>query len=132
MSKICLQKLWPGLVLVLVLVLAAGYVKQVPGKALAYTPGQEIPAVEVETDVPNPFHTLVDIDFVKPIVCDNLLREEPRQDVLLIDSRPKRSRYDRGHIPTAISLPDADFEDKAHLLPADKSTLLVFHCQNTA
>ncbi|WP_045211461.1 rhodanese-like domain-containing protein [Desulfonatronovibrio magnus] len=100
----------------------------------AYDPGR-IPTVDVEFDpaqVPNPFHTIVGIDFVKPFVCDNLLRIEPREDVVLIDSRPKRPRYDRGHIPTAISMPDSQFDELIHKLPADKSALLIFHCQNFA
>lgn len=92
-----------------------------------------IPTVDVEFDpaqVPNPYHTIVGIDFVKPIVCDNLLRMEPGKDVVLIDSRPKRPRYNRGHIPTAISIPDSQFDELTHLLPTDKSALLVFHCQS--
>lgn len=127
-----LKKFWPALLLALVLFLAAGCAKQAPETDSAYAPGESIPEVEAETDVPNPFHTFVDTEFVKGIVCDNLLREEPREDILLIDARPKRSRYDRGHIPTAISLPESEFEEKKHLLPEDKSTLLVFHCMSTA
>ncbi len=104
------------------------------GPKNAYKQGH-IPTVEVEFDpaqVPNPFHTIVGIDFVKPFVCDNVLRIEPREDVVLIDSRPKRPRYDRGHIPTAISIPDSQFDELKHLLPADRSVLLIFHCQNYA
>ncbi|MFW6388584.1 MAG: cytochrome b/b6 domain-containing protein, partial [Desulfohalobiaceae bacterium] len=124
------RRFWPGLLLALALFLAAGCAKQASEAGTAYAPGDKIPEVEAKTDVPNPFHTFVDTDFVKGIVCDNMLREEPRDDVLLIDSRPKRSRYDWGHIPTAISLPDSDFEEKKDILPEDKSTLLVFHCMN--
>ena len=40
---------------------------------------------------------------------------------ILIDSRPAR-RYDEGHIPTAINLPDTQFDKLAPaVLPADKS-----------
>ncbi len=97
-------------------------------------PGQ-VPTVQEEFDpaqVANPYHTIVDIDFVKPFVCENLLRAEPREDVLLIDSRPKRPRYDRGHIPTAVSMPDSQFDELVHMLPENKSALLIFHCQNLA
>ena len=123
----------PGLILALALFLAAGCVKDEPRHVAGYEPGEPIPTVEVETDVPNPFHTFVGIDFVKPIVADNVLREEPRDDVMLIDARPKRPRFDRGHIPTAVSLPDGEFEEKAEdVLPEDKSTLLIFYCMNPA
>ncbi len=111
----------PGLILALALFLAAGFTKAEPWNVTGYEPGQPIPTVEVETDVPNPFHTFVGIDFVKPIVADNLLRVEPRDDVMLIDARPKRPRFDRGHIPTAVSLPDGEFEERAdEVLPEDK------------
>ncbi|RQD74952.1 MAG: rhodanese-like domain-containing protein [Desulfonatronospira sp. MSAO_Bac3] len=121
------------LALVLFLFLAGGCLNKEPATQAGYQPGQPIPSVEVEVDVPNPFHTYVDAYFVKSIVCDNLIQEEPRDDVLLIDSRPKRPRYDRGHIPSAVSLPDSEFEEKAdQVLPDDKSVLLLFHCQDTA
>jgi rhodanese-related sulfurtransferase len=87
--------------------------------------------VEKETDVPDPFHTFVPTEFVESIVSDNLLLEDPPEDVLLIDARPKRARYDRGHIPTAINLPNSDFKERAdEVLPEDKSKLLVFYCMN--
>ncbi len=121
----------PGLILALALFLSAGCVKDEPRSVAGYEPGQPIPSVEVETDVPNPFHTFVDTEFVKSIVAENVLREEPMDDVMLIDARPKRPRFDRGHIPTAVSLPDGEFEEKAdEVLPEDKSTLLVFYCMN--
>ncbi len=129
-----LQKMiLPGLILALAIFLSAGCVKEESRSMAGYEPGQPIPTIEVETDVPNPFHTFVDTDFVKSIVAENVLLEEPRDDVMLIDARPKRPRYDRGHIPTAVSLPDGDFEEKAEdVLPEDKSTLLVFYCMNPA
>jgi rhodanese-related sulfurtransferase len=79
--------------------------------------------------VPQPFHTLVDIEFIKPLVFEALLRTEPPMDVMIIDSRPKQPRYDVGHIPTAVSLPDSQFDSRAaEVLPADKNALLVFYC----
>lgn len=120
-----------GLIVLLMLVFAAGCAPKDAGTKMGYEPGEPVPTVEVETDVPNPFHTFVSAEFVKSIVSDNMLREEPSDDVLLIDARPKRARYDRGHIPTAVNLPNSDFEDRAkEVLPEDKSTLLVFYCMN--
>jgi len=80
------------------------------------------PASESEADWK--FHDIVGIDFVKPYVTI------PKPDnVLLIDSRPKEAKYDKGHIPTAISIPDTQFEKMTLLLPQDKKTLLIFYCE---
>ncbi len=70
------------------------------------------------------FHDLVGIDFVKPHVTI----PKP-ENVLLIDSRPKEAKFDKGYIPTAINIPDTNFEKLTHLLPQDKHTLLIFYCE---
>ena len=45
--------------------------------------------------------------------------------VMLIDSRPAARKYDLGHIPTAVNIPDSAFDKLAPtLLPPDKATLL--------
>ena len=49
-------------------------------------------------------------------------------DMALVDSRPKRKKYDKGHIPTAISIPDMQFDELKDQLPEDKSKLVVFYC----
>ena len=49
-------------------------------------------------------------------------------DMALVDSRPKRKKYDKGHIPSAISIPDMQFDELKDQLPADKSKLVVFYC----
>jgi rhodanese-related sulfurtransferase len=52
-----------------------------------------------------------------------------RDDVMIIDSRPTARKYDGGHIPTAVSLPDSQFDKlAASVLPEDKSKLLIFYC----
>ena len=120
-----------GLIALLMLVFAGGCAQKGAGKDMGYEPGESVPTVEKETDVPDPFHTFVPTEFVESIVSDNLLLEDPPEDVLLIDARPKRARYDRGHIPTAINLPNSDFKERAdEVLPEDKSKLLVFYCMN--
>jgi len=53
---------------------------------------------------------------------------DKKADMVLIDSRPKRKKYDKGHIPTAISIPDMQFNKLTDQLPPDKSKLLVFYC----
>lgn len=49
-------------------------------------------------------------------------------DMLLVDSRPRKSAYDKGHIPTAISLPDSQFDEMKDLLPENRQKQLVFYC----
>lgn len=71
------------------------------------------------------YKNLVDIGYVKPLV-----KVPNPEGVKLIDSRPYQGKYVQGYIPTAISLPDSEFEKKAaELLPKDKNTTLVFYCE---
>ena len=54
----------------------------------------------------------------------------PKPDgVMIIDSRPTARKYDPGHIPTAVNIPDSLFEKMTDLLPAKKDTLLIFYCE---
>ncbi len=70
------------------------------------------------------FHSIVDVAFVGQYV------KMPKTDnVLIIDSRPKRPKFDKGYIPTAVSMPDSRFAKMVDKLPADKDTLLIFYCQ---
>lgn len=55
---------------------------------------------------------------------------DAKEPMTLVDSRPKERKYDKGHIPGAISLPDSHFEKlAAQLLPADKAAALYFYCE---
>jgi len=51
-----------------------------------------------------------------------------KNEALVIDSRPKKAKYDKGHIPSAISIPDSDFDKLQGKLPADKNMLVIFYC----
>jgi len=53
---------------------------------------------------------------------------DKKMPMVLVDSRPKRPKYDKGHISTAISLPDSQFDKLSNTLPQDKKALLVFYC----
>ncbi len=83
-------------------------------------------AVQAQAANPDYFYkNLVDIAYVKPLV-----KVPNPEGVKLIDSRPYATKYVQGYIPTAISLPDSEFEKKAaDLLPKDKNTTLVFYCE---
>jgi len=68
---------------------------------------------------------IVDFDFVKQYVDI-----PPKPGVMLIDARPAARKYDLGHIPGAINIPDLKFDQLApKLLPQDKNTLLIFYCE---
>ena len=70
------------------------------------------------------FHDIVDVKFVQQYV------KMPKPDnVLIIDSRPKRPKFDKGYIPTAVSIPDSKFAKMTDQLPENKDTLLIFYCQ---
>ena len=69
------------------------------------------------------FHDIVDAKFVQQYA------RVPQPDgVMIIDSRPYRPKYVKGHIPTAVSIPDTQFDQLKDKLPQDKNTLLIFYC----
>jgi len=49
-------------------------------------------------------------------------------DMVIVDARPKKPKYDKGHLPGAISIPDTQFDKFKDQLPEDKSKMLVFYC----
>ena len=70
------------------------------------------------------FHDVVDVDFVMQNISVPM-----KEGVMIIDSRPKRAKYDKGHIPGAISIPDSSFDKMTPQLPAQKDALLIFYCE---
>ena len=55
------------------------------------------------------------------------------EGVTIVDARPAARKYDVGHIPTAVNIPDSQFDKLAPtLLPQDKSQLLIFYCDGPA
>ncbi len=69
------------------------------------------------------FHDIVDLAFVQPYAKLPLA-----EDVMIIDSRPYKPKYAKGHIPTAVSIPHSQFDKMTDKLPADKNSLLIFYC----
>ena len=67
------------------------------------------------------YYAAVSVEYVAEQIATNKM--------ILVDSRPLKPKYDKGHIPTAISIPDSQFDVLKGKLPADKSTLLIFYCQ---
>ena len=70
------------------------------------------------------FHDLADVALVQQYA-----KVPQPQGAMIIDSRPYKAKYAKGHIPTAVSIPDSQFAKLTDLLPEDKSTLLIFYCQ---
>lgn len=58
---------------------------------------------------------------------EKLVMKPGKTPLLLIDARPG-VKYQKSFIPSAISLPKAEFDAKKGLLPSDKSIPLVFYC----
>jgi rhodanese-related sulfurtransferase len=69
------------------------------------------------------YHAIVDVKFVMDHVTVPMA-----EDVMIIDARPKRAKYDKGHIPGAVSIPDSQFDKMVDQLPTNKDALLVFYC----
>jgi hypothetical protein len=69
------------------------------------------------------FHDIVDVKFIMEHISVPMA-----EDVMIIDARPKRAKYDKGHIPGAVSIPDSKFDKMTAQLPAQKDALLIFYC----
>jgi rhodanese-related sulfurtransferase len=81
------------------------------------------PAPEPAAEPDWQFHDIVDAAFVQQYA-----KVPMAENVMIIDARPKRAKYDKGHIPMAVSIPDSQFAKMTDTLPADKSALLIFYC----
>jgi rhodanese-related sulfurtransferase len=73
------------------------------------------------------FHSIVDAKFVAQHIAIPM-----PEDVMIIDSRPKQVKYDKGHIPMAVSISDSQFEKMTDTLPKNKDALLIFYCGGLA
>lgn len=67
----------------------------------------------------------VDADFVA-----NEAQLPKLYGVAIVDTRPTADGFDPGHIPTAISIPEDQFERLSILLPRGRNTLLIFYCED--
>lgn len=50
------------------------------------------------------------------------------ENVMIVDSRPYKVKYVKGHIPGAVNIPFTEFDQKKDLLPRDRNALLIFYC----
>ena len=100
-----------GLVLSLVVLVAFGCASNQQSKATA------------EADTSWQYPQIVDAAFV-----GQYAKVPMPEDVMIIDSRPHKPKYVKGHIPMAVNMPYTQFDKLTHLLPENKETLLVFYC----
>ena len=70
------------------------------------------------------FHDIVNVAFVQ-----SYAKMPQPEGVMIIDSRPYKPKYVNGHVPTAISIPDSQFDEMTAKLPQDKRALLIFYCE---
>ncbi|MCP3925579.1 MAG: rhodanese-like domain-containing protein [Desulfobacterales bacterium] len=70
------------------------------------------------------YTNIVDADFVAKHITVPMAK-----DVMIIDARPKRKKYDKGHIPMAINIPHSKFKKMARFLPKNKNALLIYYCE---
>ncbi len=69
------------------------------------------------------FHSIVDVAFVQQYAM-----VPQSEGVMIIDSRPYKPKYVNGHIPTAVNIPDSQFDKLTGKLVGDKNALLIFYC----
>jgi hypothetical protein len=69
------------------------------------------------------FHDIADVTLVQQYA----IVPQPK-GAMIIDSRPYKPKYVKGHIPTAVSIPDSQFDKLTDNLPQDKDSLLIFYC----
>jgi rhodanese-related sulfurtransferase len=69
------------------------------------------------------FDDIVDVNFVISKISVPMA-----EDVMIIDARPYKTKYVKGFIPGAVSIPFSEFDKKADMLPKDKGALLIFYC----
>ncbi|TSA17916.1 MAG: rhodanese-like domain-containing protein [Betaproteobacteria bacterium] len=92
--------------------------------AAVWTAPAQAQAAGTQAAQANYYQHLVDYDFVKQWVDI-----PPKKGVMLIDARPTGRKFNPGHIPGAINIPDDKFEQMQSLLPQDKNMLLIYYCE---
>ena len=111
------------LMLCLVLAIAFGYATTTLASGSTQSGTEASGSTQSGTEADWKFHSIVDVNFVMQQV-----KVPMPEDVMIIDARPKRAKYDKGHIPGAVSIPDSKFDKMTEQLPKDKDALLIFYC----
>ncbi|MFP4071185.1 MAG: rhodanese-like domain-containing protein [Desulfovibrionales bacterium] len=116
------HSLWLALIMIMALIAGGCSAKQGTGVQAGMEPAE---ALESAGETPDFFfHDIVGVEFV-----EQYAKIPQPEDVMLIDSRPYQPKFVQGYIPTAVSIPDSQFEKMTDKLPANKEALLVFYCE---
>ncbi len=105
---------------ILILALLAGLIM-----LTGCTPAKTVTTAETaKEDTSWMFHDIVDANFVKAHMAVPM-----PENVMIIDARPYKGKYAKGHIPGAINITFSEFDKKTDLLPKDKNALLIYYCE---
>jgi len=66
------------------------------------------------------------------VSVDHVAAALDKNQAVIVDARPKKPKFDKGHIPTALSIPFTYFDEYKGKLPRDTNTPLIFYCGGTA
>ena len=66
------------------------------------------------------------------VSVDHVAAALEKNHAVIVDARPKKPKFDKGHIPTALSIPFTYFDDYKGKLPRDTTTSLIFYCGGPA
>lgn len=62
------------------------------------------------------------------VSVDHVAKALERNDTVIVDARPKKNKFDKGHIPSALSIPFTYFKEFSGKLPRNLDTPLIFYC----
>jgi rhodanese-related sulfurtransferase len=62
------------------------------------------------------------------VAVEYVAQQIETNQAIIVDARPKKPKFDKGHIPTALSIPDSQFDVLQGKLPRDPNTVLIFYC----
>jgi len=62
------------------------------------------------------------------ITAEQVAAQIAENKSIIVDARPQKTKFDKGHIPTAINIPYSQFEALKGKLPRDLETPIIFYC----
>jgi rhodanese-related sulfurtransferase len=62
------------------------------------------------------------------ITAEQVAVQIAANDTLIVDARPQKTKFNKGHIPTAINIPYSQFDALKGKLPRELTTPIIFYC----
>ena len=62
------------------------------------------------------------------ITFEQVAAQIASNDTLIVDARPQKPKFNKGHIPSAINIPYSQFDKLKGKLPRQLSTPIIFYC----